>query len=141
MKNLSNGLLTVVVVCLIVLGCSAYRDGKPAAEAQIVEFHSLYGERKFSELYSASHEKMKEASTETEFIDFLTAVESKLGKVTNSRQVNWRVQNFNLESFVEIIQDTEFEKGRGTETFTFLIEGKDAILVAYFINSNDLILK
>jgi len=40
-----------------------------------------------------------------------------------------------------LTQNTTFEQGTGTETFTFEMEGDKAVSVGYNINSKDLILK
>jgi len=40
---------------------------------------------------------------------------------------------------ITITYKTEFEKGSGTETFTYAISSGTALLLGYRINSNDLL--
>lgn len=45
----------------------------------------------------------------------------------------------NFDTYVEIQQQTEFEKGKGSETFIYIIVDGKAFLHGYHINSMDLI--
>jgi hypothetical protein len=51
------------------------------------------------------------------------------------------VNSFNLETTVYMTQNTVFEHGQGTESFTFAMDGTNAILFGYNIQSMDLITK
>ncbi|WP_165232688.1 hypothetical protein [Aquisphaera insulae] len=139
MKSLS----TVPLLSLVLLasGCGGLFHGKEAAERGVAEFHTLYNQGKLAEIYSASHSKMKGAAAEKQFLDLLGAVERKLGKVVQSVNAGFNVRSFNLTTTVVLNQTTTFEKGSGTEVFTFEMDGEKAVLVGYNINSNDLIVK
>ena len=82
---------------------------------------------------------MKDAATEEELTKLLNAVHTKLGKVKESTNQGWNVRQFNLTTGVTMTQETVFEKGKGTEEFVFILDGKKAALVNYHINSMDLI--
>ena len=115
--------------------------GKQAAEQSVADFHKLYNDGKLAEIYSASHSNFKGATTEKQFLEFVGAVQRKLGKVTQTSNTGFKVRTFNLTTSVVLNQSTTFEQGTGTETFTFQMEGEKAILTGYNINSKDLILK
>lgn len=134
-------LLVILGFAVITAGCGGMFKGKKAAEQSVADFHKLYNDAKLVEIYAAGHSKFKGVTTEKEFLDFIGAVQRKLGKVTHSANAGLNIRTFNLTTTVVLTQNTTFEQGTGTEVFTFQMEGDKAILVGYNINSKDLILK
>jgi len=139
MKTLS--LLLVVTTAFIASGCGGMFKGKKAAEQSVADFHTLYNDGKLSEIYSAGHSKFKSATTEKQFLEFIGAVQRKLGKVTQTANAGFNIRSFNFVTTVVLTQNTTFEQGTGTEIFTFQMNGDKAVLVGYNINSRDLVLK
>jgi outer membrane lipopolysaccharide assembly protein LptE/RlpB len=139
MKTLS--LLLALSMALFATGCGNMFKGKQAAEQSVADFHRLYNEGKLAEIYSAGDSKFKGATTEKQFLEFVGAVQRKLGKVAQTSNEGFNIQTFNFTTTVVLNQSTTFEQGTGTETFTFQMEGGKAVLVGYNINSKDLILK
>lgn len=139
MKTIS--LFLVLSVALLASGCGGMFKGKKAAEQSVANFHALYDDGKFAEIYSAADAKFKGTTTEKEFREFLTAVHRKLGKVTQTSEAGFNIRTFNLTTTVVLTQTTTFEQGTGSEIFTFKMDGDEAVLVGYNINSKDLILK
>jgi len=92
-----------------------------------------------ADIYAASDSRMKDVATEADLTKLLNAVHARLGNVKSSNMSNWRVGNYNLTSIAALVQETEFEKGKATETFVFVLDGKNAVLAGYNVNSNDLI--
>lgn len=134
-------LLLALSIALFASGCGDMFKGKKAAEQSVADFHKLYNDGKLLEIYSSGHSKLKDAATEKQFLEFVGAVQRKLGKVTQTSNAGFNVQAFNLTTIVVLNQNTTFEQGTGTETFTFQMEDEKAVLVGYNINSKDLILK
>jgi hypothetical protein len=136
--------------CLLVLlalaiaglsGCTGMLKGKQAGENAIAEFHKLYNEGKLVEIYAATTADFKKATTEKQLVDLLAAIQRKLGKVKESTNAGFNVNTFNLTTRIVLNQQTTFEQGSGTEVFTFEMNGDNAVLLGYNINSNDLITK
>jgi len=115
--------------------------GKKAAEQGVADFHNLYNDGKFADIYSAGHSKFKSATTEKQFVELVGAVHRKLGKVTQTASAGFNVRTYNLTTTVVLTQTTTFEQGTGKERFTFQMDGDKAVLVGWNINSKDLILK
>lgn len=115
--------------------------GKKAGEQSIADFHKLFNESKFTDIYLTSHSKFREATTEAQFLEFAGAVQRKLGKVTQTSNAGFHVGTFNLTTTVVLNQNTTFEQGTGAEVFTFEMNGDKAVLVSYNINSKELVLK
>jgi hypothetical protein len=135
-------LLTLVLsVGVIVSGCGGMFKGKKAAEQSVADFHKQYNDGKHAEIYFAGHSKFKTAASQKQFLEVMSAVQRKLGKVTQTANAGFNVRTFNLTTTVVLNQNTTFEQGTGTEVFTFQMDGDKAILVGYNINSKELILK
>jgi hypothetical protein len=133
---------TVVLgIALVASGCGGMFRGKKAAEQSVADFHKLYNERNLTEIYATAHFKLKSATKEPEFLDFIGAVQRKLGKVTQTSNTGFNVRTFNFKTTVVLTQSTTFEEGTGIETFTFEMDHDRAILLGYNINSKELILK
>lgn len=126
---------------LLASGCPGMFKGKKAAEQGVAAFHRLYNEGKLKEIYDTSHSKMKAATPEKDLIEFLDAVQRKLGKVTKTANAGFNVGTFNFVTTVVLTQNTTFERGSAAEVFTYEMNGDNAVLVGYNINSKDLILK
>lgn len=138
-NNSSTALLAIVVLCVAVVACKSITEGKPAAEAAVKTFHSMLDQERYADIYAASDSRMKDVATEADLTKLLNAVHARLGNVKSSNMSNWRVGNYNLTSIAALVQETEFEKGKATETFVFVLDGKNAVLAGYNVNSNDLI--
>jgi hypothetical protein len=133
--------LLIVVLPFFAVGCADLMKSGDAAKKEIISFHQLFNEERLGEIYSKGHEKLKSAASETEFLEFVTAVRKRLGRVTSTSNVGSNIQGVNLQTFVVLKQETKFEQGSGVETFTFIVENEVALLAGYYINSKDLLVK
>ncbi|QIF04933.1 hypothetical protein [Roseimicrobium sp. ORNL1] len=134
-------LLSSLACLLLIPSCKDMTQGKGLADTAIVDFHKKFNEQKFKDIYAGSHADLKAAAKEEEFLNLLDAVHRKLGKQVKSTDATWRVNSFNFKTNVMVAQNTEFERGKGTETFTYRVSDGKAILVSYYINSSDMMLK
>jgi hypothetical protein len=123
------------------VGCGGFTKGKPAAEKAIARFHESYNQGKLDDIWKEADSKFRTASTKQKYDEFMGAVRRKLGKVTSTSNTGWNVKSFNLKTSVFMTQKTVFENGQGSESFTFAIDGTNAVLVGYNIQSMDLITK
>src|ERR1043166_3305997 len=102
MKTLS--LLLSLSIVLYASGCGGMFKGKKAAEQSVADFHKLYNDGKLAEIYSTGHSKFKGATTEKQFLEFVGAVQRKLGKVTQTSNAGFNVRTFNLTNTVVLNQ-------------------------------------
>ena len=128
-----------LVVCLTLSGCGDTIKGKSVAEPQIATFHEKLDAQKFDEIYTTAAAEFRSAAPKEKVLKLFSVIEKKLGKVTSSSTTNWNVKTSNFVTTVVLVEETKFEKGTGTETFTFHVSGDKAELVGYHINSMDLI--
>ena len=109
------------------------------AEEKVREFHALLNDSRFDEIYDGGGAELHKAATRSDFKNLLAAVRRKLGKVVTTANKGWGVKTFNMTTYVNLVQETHFETGQGTETFIFVVRNGLPALVGYNINSNDLI--
>jgi hypothetical protein len=131
----------VVLFAAALTGCGGFTQGKPAAERAVAHFHDLFNQGKLEGIWNQADPSFRNASTRKKYDDFMGAVQRKLGKVTSSSNAGWKVQSFNMKTRVLMNQNTVFDQGRGTESFTFALDGTNAVLMGYNIQSMDLITK
>ena len=130
----------LALVCLLVLpACKDMTQAKGLSETAITDFHRQFNEARFKEVYAATHENFKKATTEAEFVELLDAMHRKLGKHVESAGKGWRVNSFNGKTTASLSQDATFEHGKGTETFVFVISDGKCSLQNYDIQSRELI--
>jgi hypothetical protein len=138
-KNLTSTFFALLVLLSIAFACKSYTEGKPAAEKAITEFHSLLDGGRFDEIYDGADKALKDSASREQMLKILNAVHVKLGKVKSTAEQSWHIGNFNLTTTVTIVDETTFESGKGIETFTYIIDGNQARLAGYYINSTELI--
>ncbi len=134
--------ITVAIFAATVLvGCGGFTKGKATSETAIAHFQELYNQGKLEGIWNEADPRFRAASTRQKYDEFLGAVLRKLGKVVSTSNAGWNVKSFNLKTTVSMTQNTIFEYGQGTESFTFAVDGTNAVLLGYNIQSMDLITK
>ncbi len=129
----------MAVLAAVLVGCGGITHGKPAAEKAIARFHELYNQGKLDVIWNEADPAFRTAASKQEYAEFMAAVQRKLGKVASSANAAWRVQTLNLQTKVQMRQNTAFENGQDTESFTFTLDGTNAVLVGYNLQSRELI--
>ena len=131
-------LILGLAVCLFLSGCGDTIKGKSVAEPQIALFHERLNAERFDEIYSTAGDAFRSAASKEKVLELFSAIEKKLGKVKSSSTKSWNLRTFNFVTTVVLVAETEFEHGKGTETFTFRVASGKASLVGYNINSLDM---
>jgi hypothetical protein len=128
--------LFAILAIALTAGCSSGADIS-AANLAVAHFRELMEMQQFRQIYEASADEDKKATTEQQWTKFLTAIHDKLGSVKNAQSTGWNVNYRTTGIVIAISYKTEFEKGSGTETFSYAISGGTAVLLGYHINSTD----
>ena len=136
-KTICAALALAALLC----GCGNMTEGITSAKAQVAAFHQHMNAQDFGAIMSAADPDMFRVSPRTDVQSFLTVVHSKLGDVTDSQITTWNVRTFNGATTVVLVQNTKFQRGSGTETFTFRVRDKQAYLLGYDNNSRDLVMR
>lgn len=134
--------LTVLSLAAFMLsGCGDMKKASAESKAAVTVFHDLYNGQKIQTIYDTADAEFHKAVTKDKLSELLEAVHRKLGNVTSTSGSGWKLNNFNMVTYVDLTQETKFEKGAATESFRFVIRSGKALLINYNINSTDLITK
>jgi len=131
-------LLFAILAIAFTAGCSASADIDTAKTA-IAHFHELMEQQRYGQIYEESADQNKKATTEQQFTKLLAAIHDKLGDAKNAQSTGWNVNYRPTGTVITLTYKTEFEKGSGTETFTYAMSSGTALLLGYRINSTDLL--
>lgn len=148
-KNTFSIMLLLIVVGLSVTACQANPDAKAADNgitarktietankniiadvseqeqqtvgAAVVNFHRLFNQKKFEEIYALLDETGKPLLAKQEFIKMLDQLYTRLGKVEKTNLVGIREERQKDVRTVEILYNTEFEQKTHQEKFRWVI--------------------
>ena len=119
---------------IAVAGCASKRSAEEAVE----QFHQMVDSGRYQEIYRNSDPELKRITSEEQMTALLAQVHDRMGTVRSSRQSSFNINANNGVSRVVLTYNTEFTSGRATENFNYRVEGGQARLAGYHINSNDL---
>jgi hypothetical protein len=125
-------------------GCFSMSAGgniEKAADEQVSAFHKHLNRGDIDGLIAMAHPDLLKASSEEELRTIFTLVHDKLGAVMKSETVRSHYSSMTSGASAVVVKETTFANGKGTETFTFRMEGDKALLLGYNINSMDLLTK
>lgn len=131
-------LLSALMMCVPLQGCGI-TSGKADAEVAVTLFHEQLNATDFDAIWNDSDARFREATTREQYEALMGAVHRKLGRVVSTKTTDWSVRNVNLQTSVVLLQETQFERGTGRETFTYVAQGGGVKLLGYNINSMQLI--
>lgn len=126
-------LYSIFLLTLALPSCSSPQSFKLANTA-VQEFHNKYNNEQYLEIYKQSDEMFREKG-EAEAVAFFRKIGEKLGKAGKTKQIGWHINFSTMGTTVTVSYDTEFSKGKGNETFGFIIKNGVARLTTYRINS------
>ena len=134
---------SLVLVCALLLtaGACGITKHKENAELAVAKFHQQLNAEQYHEIYVQSDKLFQESATESDIVALLGAVHAKLGTVKNATAQGWHVNATPTGTFVTLGYEVEFSEGKGTEQFAFKMNGNQALLVNYNVNSPLLITK
>jgi hypothetical protein len=126
--------LSCLLVSFGLLGCSA-AEQTALAEEQVVQFHRRLNSGDFEGVYDTATNEFKSSARKEDILELLRTVHAKLGLVTETKKLNWNVNYHTSGTFVTIVYETSFQRGKASERFVFRIEAREPKLVSYNVDS------
>jgi len=125
---------------ILLAACSQTPIDTSAAERGVAQFRRLMEAQDYGAIYAGAASEFRQTGSEATALRFLEAVATRLGRVRESTRQGWRYTVNGTGSFVSLSYATTFARGRGTEEFVFRMDGQQARLAGYNINSMDLVI-
>jgi hypothetical protein len=133
--------LPALLMLVVAISCAGFA-AKGEAEAAVANFHQMLDAERYADIYEATDDLFKNASTATQFTAILQAVHRKLGAVRSAAETTFYSREetgTNAGSYISLTYDTEFAEGHATESFNWRVSGGKVHLAGYNINSRLLI--
>lgn len=134
MQTKTKLLILLIVVVALQLSCGVKR-GQEAAERAVKKFHDQLNAGQFREIYAQSDDAFKKAATEADAVALFDAVHRKLGTVQQAKLTSGHVNSGTSGTVVTLGYDVDFSEGKGVEQFVFRLNGDQALLLNYNVNS------
>jgi len=128
------------VSALLLGGCGSSENLRIAKEAT-THVHAQMDSEQFAQIYSEADDALRTATKRQDFLDFISAVHRKLGRVQNASQTGFFVNFSTSGTRVRLNYQTKFDGGNAQEEFIWKIKGDQPALIGYHISSNALITK
>ncbi|MCJ1959539.1 DUF4019 domain-containing protein [Novosphingobium mangrovi (ex Hu et al. 2023)] len=133
--------LLVPFAAAAMLGGCGIKESFEKADAVIARFHGDLDAANYTRIWTRADPELRSASDKAAFEKLLGAVHTKLGAVKETKQVGWNTNASTSGTYLTATYQTTFEKGTGTERFTYRKGDEDAVtLVNYAIDSQDMML-
>jgi hypothetical protein len=144
-KKTTTKWLVLVVLALLILGmwrCGTRAfAGAKVAKQSVDRFHGQFNRSEYHEIYVEATEEFRGAGREPDTNAFLGKVHEKLGDFVRSDEPTYFANVSNNGTFVTLTYRADFTRGNAQEKFVWRIDGDQARLLDYRIDSRDLIMK
>lgn len=123
------------LVLLLILSACSMGDKVKAADAAVSKFHTEFNAKQFDVIFGNASPDYRSAITMDQNRKLFGGIQSKLGEAGASSESGWYVNYTTSGPVVRLKCKTKFAHGDAIETFVWKVDGNDAILVGYNINS------
>jgi hypothetical protein len=130
---ISRSLLSILLpIGALVLGACG---GTDAAKSGVQAFRDRVNRNAFAEIYRTASPELRQSITEAEFVQFLSAVDRRLGAWQSAPDPARNVTRGTGGHLVRLTYQSQFARGAATEQFAWRIEGASPVLLGYHVSS------
>ena len=126
------------LAALAVAGCAG-TAAVQTAKTSVTGFHQAYNAGRFDQLYVESDPRFQATSTSARFATFMAALRRKLGAYRAGTATGWRDNYDTSGHSVTLTYSATYERGAATEQFVYHLDGKQARLLGFNVNSPTLL--
>lgn len=108
-------LLSLAMVALVITSNSCTtKEKKKIAEDAVNNFHVLFNDSRYGEIYLQADQTYRDAVSETDSNALFVLLRQKLGRVEQTKQVGWSRNSSTLGTTVRLEYKTDFANGPAT---------------------------
>src|SRR5215204_61426 len=143
MKRHQKSLIPFVITIFLFSACASIKfgsnsDDKKLAQNVVNEYHKLYNEQNYEEIFNAAHEEARRTKSKEALGLALAQAFEKYGKYVSSELVYSKVETVNAnERQVDFAYRSKFENGTRNETFLIVTNDQKGALYAIGELSDD----
>ena len=130
---------TAIAATFLLGGCGNARQSVEEARAALPAFHDELSLGDAGAIYDSASPEFRTATSRLAFLELGDSIRRRLGKVTGGKETGWTAHSEGSRAWVDLTYQTAFERGQGTENFTFVIIDGKVSLYAYRIDSPNLL--
>jgi|ERR1043166_1764180 hypothetical protein len=101
----------------------------------VAESRARVGEHAFGDVYATAGPGLRQAVTEDKFLEFMDALDRKLGPWESASEPAWNVTRTTNGHFVRLTYESRFARGIAAEQFVWQIQNGRASFTGYYVNS------
>ncbi|QJB67968.1 DUF3887 domain-containing protein [Parasphingorhabdus halotolerans] len=116
-------------------------EGAEMAETAVERLHMDYNAERFDKIYDAATKEYKAATTREMNNRLFKTIRKRLGKVVDAKRTGWNVNATTNGTFVSLVYETEFEKGKGQESYQMKVYDGSAKMNGFNVNSPELMVE
>ena len=121
-------------IVLIVSVSSALSCAASKSKSAVEEFHRLYNDGKYTDIYAASTPSFRVKISEPAFVTLLSNTTKRLGSYKSSATYNINTTSIDWTvSEVELVYESDFATGTATERFVFTMINRKPVLSDFAI--------
>lgn len=128
------------IVLAVALASCGVKESIAGSEQGVTIFHQNLDAQDYRAIWQSTSTEFRKVSKREDFDRLLEAITRKLGKVKSTEQVTWHANSGTGGSTVQLVYQTQFERGDAQETFIFLRDGDRLRLQGYNIASQAMML-
>lgn len=106
-----------------------------ATKAAVAEFHRLFNEGKYHEIYVAAGPALKGSTSESAFTAYLSAAKTKWGACNSSTTFDATIGDPTAMKGIELNYRSDFQNASVVEHFTFSVVDHQPFLSGYTASS------
>ncbi len=136
-------LILILIFTVCIFGCAfeENREIEKKLTTSIENFHALFNQEKFNQIYSEADDKLKNKFTEQQFVSYLDVVKNDVGEINIKPHV-WIYSDYKDEVKRILFERTEFsnsqvlstDKAKYTEKFDWILKDGEAKIASYEVN-------
>lgn len=132
---MTNGFWKGLIAGLAALALAAcgIKQSFADAETEVQVFHQRYDAEQYSVIWREGEPRLRSKGDYKQFETFLAGIHKALGKLRSTKQVGWNANQVNAGTLIVLTYESQFERGRAWEAFTFAPVGEKVKLVGYYI--------
>ncbi len=131
-------LVTGLLVVSALVACG-YKSDVKLCEAASDNFHTLYNDGKYSDIYNAAGERMVKSAPMKDWLDLMGRLSKRLGKEKSATPDTTNLGSDNFITVITLNYKTTFDKGDADEQFVYEIRGGKALLIGYQVEVDGVI--